>query len=227
MRIFIGYDSTEDIAYRVCEYSIRKYQPDIQINPIVQKELRDRGEYTRPENEPASTEFSFTRFLTPKLSDYKGWSLFCDCDFLFLEDVQKLFDLCDDKYAVMVVKHDHRPKHLAKMDGHRMQIWYPCKNWSSLVLWNCEHPSNRNIDVNGLGGKDLHRFCWLHESEIGDLPVEWNWLVGYDEDIWPYKDPNALHYTEGGPWFDRCKDCDWADAWNSMKDEMENENRSI
>jgi lipopolysaccharide biosynthesis glycosyltransferase len=117
MKIFVGYDIREDIAYQVCEYSIRKHQPAAQVIPLKQKELRDSGLYTRTIDPLSSTEFTFTRFLVPYLADYQGWAVFVDCDFVFIDDVAKLFEQADDKYAVMVVQHDYTPKEGLKMDG--------------------------------------------------------------------------------------------------------------
>jgi lipopolysaccharide biosynthesis glycosyltransferase len=221
MKVFIGYDFEQDIVYKVCKYSILKQNSDIKIFPLVQKELRDKGIYYRDFDPFSSTEFSFTRFLVPHLSNYKGWSLFCDCDFLWLEDIKNLFELCDEKYAVMVVKHNYIPKTLVKMNG-KVQTNYPRKNWSSMVLWNCEHPSNKKLsllNVNQKPGSYLHQFKWLDDNEIGQLPVEWNWLVGWNSG----SKPKALHYTEGGPWFDNYKDCEYNYIWNQYYDEYLND----
>jgi lipopolysaccharide biosynthesis glycosyltransferase len=197
MKVFVGYDIREDIAYQVCEYSILKHQSAAQVIPLKQKELRESGVYTRTVDPLSSTEFTFTRFLVPYLADYQGWAVFVDCDFIFLEDVKELFAQADDQYAVMVVKHDYTPKEGLKMDGCR-QLPYPRKNWSSVILWNCAHPSNRQITpdiVNTQTGQHLHRFQWLDDKEIGALKPEWNWLVGWYQEP---KDgtPKALHYTD-------------------------------
>lgn len=220
MKVFVGYDSREDVAYQVCKFSILKHQPKAEIIPIRQDLLRLSGKYYRSHEEQASTEFSYTRFLTPHLSNYQGWSLFCDCDFLWLCDINELFNLCDDRYAVSVVKHNYQPINKTKMDG-QPQINYPRKNWSSLILWNCSHPSNKKVNikfVNESSPQELHRFSWLLDDEIGDLPFEWNWLVGW------YKDgtPKALHYTEGGPWFKGYEYCDYSEHWKKYFEEMKN-----
>jgi lipopolysaccharide biosynthesis glycosyltransferase len=217
MKVFVGYDPKEDIAYRVCRYSISKHNPSTTVFPIIQQELRNLGLYYRDFDPLSSTEFSFTRFLVPHLSKHSGWALFCDCDFVWLDDVQKLFNLCDDRYAVMVVKHDHRPQNLIKMDG-KIQSCYPRKNWSSMVLWNCEHESNKKLSIkyiNEKPGSYLHQFNWLSDKEIGQIPVEWNWLVGWNSG----SNPKALHYTEGGPWFENYKDCEYNYIWNQYYDE--------
>jgi lipopolysaccharide biosynthesis glycosyltransferase len=212
MNVFVGYDSREDIAYRVCKYSILKHNSLVNVIPIIQKELRSEGLYYREIDALSSTEFSLTRFLVPHLSNYMGWSLFCDCDFVWLEDIQNLFDLCDNKFAVMVVKHNYKPKSLLKMDG-KVQTIYPRKNWSSMILWNCEHPSNKKLTIQTINTCDpsyLHQFKWLKDDEIGEVPIEWNWLVGWNTG----SIPKSIHYTEGGPWFDNCKDCEYNYIWN-------------
>ena len=221
MKVFVGYDIREDIAYQVCEYSIKKHQPNAEVIPLKQKELRESGIYTRAVDPLSSTEFTFTRFLVPYLSDYKGWAVFIDCDFVFIDDVKKLFDLVDDRYAVMVVKHDYKPKEGFKMDGCK-QLPYPRKNWSSTILWNCGHPSNKQINtniVNNQTGQFLHRFQWLDDSEIGSLPPDWNWLAGWYQEP---KDgePKAIHYTEGGPWFKEYRRCDYHKVWKQYLREM-------
>ena len=84
-----------------------------------------------------------------------------------------------------------------------------------MVLWNCGHPSNRQVIpsmVNKETGKFMHRFSWLKDSEIGEVSHEWNWLEGWYKEPRDGK-PKAIHYTEGGPWFENCQDVDYADLW--------------
>ena len=220
LRVFIGWDSREDIAYQVCKQSLlhaAKYPNNLEIVPLKIKELEQKGLYSRQEDVLGSTEFTFTRFLVPELCDFKGWALFIDCDFVFREDVRNLFDRCDDNYAVMCVQHDYQPKDGEKMDG-KVQHIYPRKNWSSCVLWNCGHPANKKwmtkelVNDPSTTGKYLHRFSWLDDSQIGKIHHEWNWLVGW------YKEPRdgspkALHYTEGGPWFKKYETCEYSGDW--------------
>lgn len=210
MVIYIGYDTREDIAYRVAKSSITGYE----VKPLVQQQLRNQGLYWRHIDTLASTEFSFTRFLIPELQQFKGWALFVDCDVLFLNNPKELFDLADDRYAVMCVKHNYIPTNQTKMDG-KIQHQYPRKNWSSVMLFNCSHPSNKALTkqlVNSASGQFLHRLQWLVDSEIGELPHEWNWLVGWYKEPKNGK-PKLLHYTEGGPWFSDYANCEYADLW--------------
>ena len=220
--VFVGYVTREDIAYQVCEFSIKRFNPNVVVTPLVQHELRQKKIYWREVDKLASTEFTFTRFLVPHLMNFKGWALFIDCDIVFLEDVNNLFSLADDRYAVMCVKHEFNPKPGLKMDG-QVQTVYPRKNWSSVVLWNCSHPSNEKVTVDSVNnpnfdGAYFHRFSWLKDEEIGELPCDWNWLVG-----WYKKDdgvPRAIHYTEGGPWFKNYRNCEFNQDWKQCLQEM-------
>ena len=215
MKIFIGWDSRETDAYEVCVKSLLEHSSiPLEITPLKKDQLKSDGLYQRKEG-AVSTDFAFTRFLVPHLSGYSGWSLFIDCDFLFTKDVSELYNMREEKYAVICVKHDYTPKNSIKMDGQK-QVAYPRKNWSSCVLWNCNHQSNKVITpeaVNSESGAYLHRFQWLQDSEIGELPLEWNWLEGeYDK---PEEPPAVIHFTNGGPWFKECQNVEYADLWSS------------
>jgi len=213
--VYVGWDSREDIAYQVCEHSIKRRDPGAEVIPLKQKDMRSDGLYRRDTDKLATTEFTFTRFFIPYLQDYKGWAVFCDCDFVWQVPTTELEQYCDDSKAVVCVQHDYTPKEGSiKMDG-QVQTVYPRKNWSSMVLWNCAHPANKILTpevLNKETGAFMHRFQWLADSEIGELPHHYNWLVGW------YKEPDdgapkILHYTEGGPWFDGYRDCEYADVW--------------
>lgn len=218
-QIYIGWDSREAIAYDVCVASIEKRtSTPVQISALKQNDLTKLGIYQRKKDPLASTEFTYTRFLAPYLNNYKGWCLFIDCDFLFTADIQELFDYSDDRYAIMCVQHDYHPKEKIKMDG-AVQTDYPRKNWSSCILWNCGHPSNKVLTpeiVNSQTGAYLHRFQWLKDEEIGSIPIEWNWLEGWypkpKEGL-----PKAIHYTRGGPWFDGYQNVDYANLWQKER----------
>jgi len=214
MKVFVGYDPREDIAYQVCKHSILTKQPAADVRPLVQKELRDAGWYKRPVDKLASTEFTFTRFLVPELANFKGWAVFMDCDMILTTDIKELFDQADDQYAVMCVQHDYTPKEGMKMDGQKQTV-YPRKNWSSVVLFNCAHPSNARltqdmINNTELNGAYFHRFSWLKDEEIGKLDHTWNYLVGVYDDI---EKPKLIHYTEGGPWFENYRNCEFNELW--------------
>ena len=180
--VYVGWDSREDIAYQVCEHSIKRRDPGTTVKPLKQKDMRSDGLYRRDTDKLATTEFTFTRFFIPYLQGYKGWAVFCDCDFVWQVATTELEQYCDDSKAVICVQHDYTPKEGSmKMDG-QVQTVYPRKNWSSMVLWNCAHPANKILTpevLNKESGAFMHRFQWLADSEIGSLPHHYNWLVGW------------------------------------------------
>lgn len=219
MKIYIGYDKNEDEAYTVACKSLSKYS-DIQPEPLEIDRLRSNGLVTRPvddrgqkydivSNAPASTDFAASRFLVPLICQ-TGWAMFLDCDMLFMADPMEIE--LDPTKAVMVVKHQHSGNEESKMCGMK-QTQYNRKNWSSVILFNCDHPSNQRLslrDINERPGRDLHGFYWLHDSEIGELPMEWNWLVG----VQPKPAvPKIAHYTLGGPWFENWESAPHDDLW--------------
>ena len=217
MKVFIGWDSREDIAYQVCRASILRHTSiPVDIQPVVQSELRQRGVYTRESDPFSSTEFSFTRFLTPYLVGYTGWAVFMDCDFLFRGDIAGLMDYADGAKACLTVQHDYRPSETVKMDN-KAQHQYPRKNWSSFMFINCAHPQVKALTpevVNRESGMFLHRFQWLTDDVIGSLPIAWNYLEGwYTRDDCP--NPVAVHYTRGGPWFPNYQDVEYAEEWKA------------
>ena len=227
MKVFVGYDPREDIAYQVCKHSILRRNNDAIVTPLIQKDLREQGYYDRPIDKLASTEFTFTRFLVPELCNFNGWAVFMDCDIILQTDISELFAQADDQYAVMCVHHDYTPKEGTKMDG-KAQTVYPRKNWSSVMLFNCGHPSNQNLNVELINdtkttGKYLHRFSWLKDEEIGTLSPEWNWLAGWYKEPEDGK-PKLIHYTEGGPWFENYRTCEYHREWKTeLHDMMESE----
>jgi hypothetical protein len=219
IRIFIGYDHREAAAFHVLAHSIhtRASQP-VEIAPLMLSQLAKV--FDRPRHSLQSTEFSFSRFLAPYLSDYAGWSLFCDCDMLALDDIVKLWALRDERYAVQVVKHEHRPVDTFKF-LNQPQTRYEKKNWSSVILFN--NARCRALTpgyVNTATGLELHQFKWLgDDSLIGELPPRWNHLVDYDPPL-PPDQLSLIHFTEGGPYFDDYRDCGYADLWFAERDRM-------
>jgi hypothetical protein len=213
--VYIGFDPRETVAFQVLSHSIHaRASSPVSITPLMLSELR--GLYWRQRNPLQSTDFSFSRFLTPHLCDYQGWAVFMDCDMLMVDDIAKLWSLRDDRYAVMCVKHDHRPKEEIKFLG-AVQTKYEKKNWSSVMLFNNSRCRALTADyVNRASGLELHQFKWLgDDSLIGELPHRWNHLVGYDA---PSNDVSLIHYTLGGPYFDEYRDCEHAAAWFAERD---------
>ena len=221
LNIYIGYDSKEDIAYRVCKYSIlKRSRSNIKIKSLKLYELVAKNLYKRDIDPLASTEFTYSRFLVPALNNYNGWAIFCDCDFIFFEDISNILVDIDQSKAVYCVQHDYAPKEKHKMDGQKQTI-YPRKNWSSFILFNCSHPSNKKLTVdlvNAETGSFLHQFKWLEDHEIGSLDERWNWLEGWTSNH-NDKKPYAVHYTRGGPWFDEWQDVEFASEWIRERDD--------
>ena len=219
IKVFIGYDSHETVAFHVLAHSIhaRASQP-VTVAPLMLSQLTNL--FTRERNNIQSTEFSFSRFLVPYLSHYEGWSMFCDCDMLMLDDIAKLWALCDDKYAVQVVKHNHVPTEDIKF-LNQPQSKYEKKNWSSVILFNNAKCRALTPDyVNTATGLQLHQFKWLGDDRlIGEIPHRWNHLVDYDPQL-PVSDVSLIHFTEGGPYFENYKNCSYADLWFRERDMM-------
>ncbi len=219
IRMFIGYDPREAVPWSVLAHSIhaRASRP-VSITPRMLSQLGDL--MWRERNKLQSTDFSFSRFLVPYLCGYQGWAVFIDCDMLFLDDVAKLWDLKDDRFALMCVKHVHEPTEETKFLG-AVQTRYEKKNWSSVMLFNCARCTALTPEVvNTSSGLDLHRFNWLgDEALIGELPHRWNHLVDYDPPASTDEISN-LHYTIGGPYFEDYRRCGYADLWWGEREDM-------
>ncbi len=217
IRVYIGHDVREEVALSVLSSSIHRHASrPVSIAPVMISQL---GALYRRERHPLqSTAFSFSRFLTPCLSGYEGWSLFTDCDMLMVDDIAKLWAFRDDRYAVMVVKHEHVPRETEKFLG-MPQSKYEKKNWSSVMLFNNARCTALTPEyVNTASGLALHQFKWLGDDEvIGALPSRWNHLVGYDA---PRKDAALVHFTLGGPYFTDYANCEYAGAWRAERDRM-------
>ena len=216
INVFIGYDNKERVAYNVLSHSIiQNSTKPVAITPIALNNLKD--DFVRERNNLSSTEFSFSRFMIPHLMNYQGWALFMDCDMLMFEDIAELWRMRDDSKAIQVCKHDYTPKEDTKFLG-QVQTKYEKKNWSSFMLMNCKKCTTLTPDyVNKASGLELHQFKWLEGDHlIGDLPLEWNWLVGEYE----HKDDvKNVHYTKGGPWFEEYRECDYSKDWFVNHDE--------
>lgn len=223
---WIGFDPREVAAFDVARQSLRaNLQRHTPVEGVVLGNLQRSGLYTRETEKrlgklwdviseaPMSTEFAISRFLVPHLAG-AGWALFMDCDMLVRKNVSQLLTKLDPTKALYCVQHNHVPDSNVKMDGQE-QTSYARKNWSSFMIFNCDHPANDRLTldmVNGLPGRDLHRFCWLDDDEIGELEPTWNYLVGHTEGV---DDPAVVHYTDGGPWFTGFENVAYADEWRN------------
>jgi lipopolysaccharide biosynthesis glycosyltransferase len=231
LSVWLGYDSREALSFAIARYSIRRYNRYIPVYGLVLEHLVKSGLYERPtkklisketiqlwdtiSNAPMSTEFSNSRFLVPLLAK-SGWALFADSDIIVRSNIAHLFDLARPDKALMCVKHHYEQTVGIKKIG-QLQTVYPRKNWSSVMLFNCDHPSNKRLTieyVNSMPGRDLHRFCWLNDDEIGELPPEWNYCVGHSK--LNGKSPAIVHFTEGLPDMPGYATQEYADEWRSM-----------
>ena len=218
LSIYIGYDPMESVAYHTLAHSIQRLSSiPVSIAPVARNQLK--GVYTRERGPTESTDFSLTRFLVPWLSGFVGWSVYMDCDMLCRADILELASEMkrqSDK-AVLVCKHDYVPRTSRKFLD-RVQTIYPRKNWSSLMMFNNERCSALAPEyVNSASPPELHRFAWIEDRLIGELPLEWNWLVGE----YPCsEDAKIVHFTLGGPYFDEYRDCDYAEEWANERSRM-------
>lgn len=208
--IFIGYDPREAVAYHVCSNSIIRHssQP-VAISPLALNILKGYEE----KHTDGSNHFIYSRFLVPHLTNYQGWAIFMDGDMLLRDDIEKLWALRDESKAVMVVKHDYQTKMTEKYLGAKNEN-YPRKNWSSVILWNCAHPANKTVTpefVMNATGAQVHRFTWLSDELIGELPKEWNWLP---DEFGSNPDAKLLHYTLGTPSFHEFATTPMGDEWH-------------
>ncbi len=210
INIFIGYDPREAIAYHVCANSLIRYssQP-LSIIPLALNNLPGYAEA----HTDGSNQFVYSRFLVPDLMNYEGWAIFMDGDMLTRADIAELWALRDDSKAVMCVQHDYKTKSKDKYLGAK-NIDYPRKNWSSVVLWNCSHRANHAVTpqfVMSSTGSQLHRFTWLEDSQIGQIPKVWNWLP---DEFGENQDAKLLHWTLGTPCFHEYACAPMADEWH-------------
>ena len=241
IHLFLGYDPREDMAYQVAAHSAkRRCSLPMEITPLKLNTLRSVRKYWREvrrsgpqmidavDGLPFSTEFSFSRFLTPLIARNNGIEdpvIFADCDFLFLGDLARLLDHVDPTRAVSVVQHEYSPSTLLKMDG-QAQTQYSRKLWSSLMVFNPYHADCQKLDletVNTKPGSYLHSFEWT--EDIGELPESWNWIPGHSPTTRRYtvEPPQAIHFTEGGPWFPAYKDVPYAPEWEAERRLVERE----
>ena len=210
IKIFIGYDPREAVAYHVCCNSmIRHASTPLAFTPLALSNLADYKEM----HSDGSNQFIYSRFLVPHLSNYEGWALFVDGDMIVCDDVAKLWAMRDESKAVMCVHHNYKTKASTKYLGSKNQD-YPRKNWSSVVLWNCGHPANRVVTpefIESATGAQLHRFTWLDDALIGELPIEWNWLP---DELGVNENAKLLHYTLGTPCFHEYADTPMGARWH-------------
>ena len=211
IKLVIGFDQRESVAYHTfCQSIIEHASAPLTFIPLAINSLKEYKEV----HVDGSNDFIYSRFLTPYLNNFEGWAIFADGDMICQADIKELWNLRDESKALLVVKHNYETKVSKKYLGNKNEN-YPRKNWSSLILWNCSHPKHRILTPEFIAkqpGSYLHRFSWLDDSDIGELPKEWNWLaIEYPEN----KNAKLIHYTLGTPCFKEYKDSEMASIWYS------------
>jgi len=213
INIVVGFDQRESVAYHTFTQSIiEKSSLPVAFIPLAINTLKDYAET----HTDKSNDFVYSRFLTPYLYDFKGWAIFADGDMICQVDIKELWDLRVESKALLVVKHDYQTKAHQKYLGNINEN-YPRKNWSSIILWNCAHPKHKVLTpdfITNQTGKYLHRFSWLDDADIGELPPEWNWLaIEYPEN----RKAKLIHYTLGTPCFKDYENTEMSDIWHQTQ----------
>jgi hypothetical protein len=232
--VWIGYDPREAAAFAVaCRTARRRVSSSTSVRGLVLADLRASGLYCRPtelrpslvdcpvlwdviSEAPMSTEHACARFLVPLVNTNGGWAMFADADVMFRTSLDAVFESLDPRFALYCVKHNYETTTtMTKMDG-QVQQSYARKNWSSVMIFNCDHPSNDPLHgtglVNSVPGRDLHRFCWLKDEEIGELDLSLNHLVGIRP---PRNDAKIVHFTLGTPDMHGYETCEYATEWQN------------
>jgi len=214
IKIVVGFDQREAVAYHTFTQSIiEKSTLPVSFIPLAIQTLADYKE----SHTDKSNDFIYSRFLTPYLMKFNGWAIFADGDMVCLSDIKELWDLKDESKALMVVKHDYKTKSHQKYLGNINEN-YPRKNWSSVILWNCNHPKHKILTPDFIAnqtGKYLHRFSWLQDDDIGELPKEWNWLA---TEYPTNTHAKLIHYTLGTPCFKDYRNSEMSELWHQTQE---------
>jgi len=216
VRIYCGYDPRESAGYHTfCQSVMDRASIPCSFIPLHKSML---GDFDGQRD--GTNAFIYSRFLVPYFEHYRGWAIFADaCDMVVVDDIAKVWAMRSEfafNKAVAVVKHDYKTRHKRKYIGTPMEADnadYPRKNWSSFMLFNCAHSANMRLTpevVASSPGSFLHRFQWLADDQIGELPAEWNALAE-EQDI---SCASLVHYTVGVPGFPHYQHCDGADHWH-------------
>ena len=214
MNVYIGYDDRERVGYHVCASSIlRRTSLDVAFHPV------------RGHKVVGSTQFNPGRFDIARRNGYRGWALWCEADMLFRADVEELLAYADPRFDVLVVPHDYRTKFPTKFLGQPNPD-YPRKNQSSLMLINCMGAAWQRL-AEGKSYKfgaplswtleEMHRFAFIDEERIGELPMAWNHIV---MEYGPNPAAKVAHFSIGLPIWPEYADCEFADEWRAEREAM-------
>lgn len=207
--VFVGYDPREPIVFHACVNSIiTNSSKPVAIMPLALSLINDYQET----HVDGSNDFIYTRFLVPHLMGFKDKAIFIDGDMIVRGDIVELYDMLSIGHDVAVVKHDYTTRTKKKYLGNKNEN-YPRKNWSSVIVWDCSTFPNKKLTpefVQQQPGSYLHRFSWLDDARIQELPREWNWLP---DELGPNPDAKLLHWTLGSPCFPDFADTEMSDVW--------------
>lgn len=151
LRIFIGIDERQPIAYHVLVSSIqRRASKPVAITPLILDQL--------PMKRRGLTSFTYSRYLVPYLCNYEGQALFIDSDMLLLGDIAELFD---------------------SGTGDSVDVVPFAGNFAferpSVMLFNCAECRDLTPELIETGTPQ--DFSWA--KSVGKLSALWNHLVGY------------------------------------------------
>lgn len=214
--LYFGFDPRESIGAHVFMHSvITRSSLPVQFVPL---HLENMRKFYTEQHTDGTNAFIYSRFMIPYMHGYQGWAIFMDgSDMLCRADIADLWALRNPYgKAVQVVKHDYKTQANRKYIGTDMEADnrdYPRKQWSSVMLINCSHFAWRQVTpemVQRSSGDLLHRFEFMDDDHIGDLPKCWNHLVTEQP---PNSEAKLVHYTLGGPWFKHYEHCEFSDEW--------------
>jgi hypothetical protein len=188
LRVFIGYDKRQPLAYTVCQHSIQRHATRrVHIEPLILDRL--------PIQRRGLTDFTYTRWLVPWLCDFRGDALFLDPDTIARGDVTEIPQIADPAMAASVVQ--------GKLKFE----------WASLIYFQCGNGSCLTLTPEYVAN-ETHQpadFSWVAEGRLGNLPPEWNHLVLYDP---PNPAAKVIHYTAGIPCWPETAKCEAAELWH-------------
>jgi len=216
VKLFCGFDRREAVGFSVFANSvITRSSLPVEIIPLTEQLGQKLGIATDGTN-----AFTKIRYAIPAICGFEGFAIFADgSDMLCRSDIAELWALRSPWTALQRVAHDYRTQHPRKYLGTHIEAEnadYPMKNQSSLMIFNCAHFANRILKPAHIAktpGSDLHRFGWLTEKKwLGDLPKEWNHLVGEDA---PNPDAKMAHFTLGIAGFNHYRSVEFAEEWRA------------
>jgi len=198
LRVFVGADATQELPFRVLEFSIRKYASiSVECRRIDNAGL---GTPRSPANR-SRTGFSFARFRIPKLCGYAGRAIYLDADMQVFADLMDLWDRPFDGATMLYAEHD-------SSDGRVPQY--------SVLLLDCAGLDWDPEEI--IRGLDAGRFTYeslMHDFGLvpdgkkrPGLPPEWNSLEHYVQG-----ETRLLHYTDmpAQPWVSRANK--YSEVW--------------